>query len=73
MAGKGAGGIAGKVLREYPAGTRVRLCRMDDVQAPPTGTEGTVTGVDDLGSVLVDWDNGSRLSVIYGKDVIEKI
>jgi hypothetical protein len=34
----------------YPAGTRVELLRMDDVQAPPIGTKGTVTGVDDTGS-----------------------
>ena len=31
---------------EYPDGTRVRLVKMDDVQAPPIGTEGTVVGVD---------------------------
>lgn len=36
-----------RVRREYPAGTRVELVRMDDVQAPPIGTKGTVTGVDD--------------------------
>ena len=30
---------------EYPNGTRVRLIKMDDVQAPPIGTEGTVVGL----------------------------
>lgn len=35
---------------EYPDGTRVRLVKMDDVQAPPIGTEGTVVGVDGIGS-----------------------
>ena len=39
-----------RVRREYPAGTRVELVRMDDVQAPPIGTKGTVTGVDDTAS-----------------------
>lgn len=34
----------------YPTGTRVALVCMDDVQAPPIGTQGTVTGVDDTGS-----------------------
>jgi hypothetical protein len=30
-------------LREhYPAGARVELLQMDDVQAPPIGTKGTV-------------------------------
>lgn len=37
----------------YPAGTRVELVRMDDPQAPPTGTKGTVRGVDDAGNILV--------------------
>nr|WP_289698149.1 DUF4314 domain-containing protein [Enterocloster clostridioformis] len=56
----------------YPAGTRVELIQMDDAQAPPLGTKGTVTGVDDTGSLLVDWDNGSGLSVIYGIDLVRK-
>ena len=43
----------------YPAGTRVELLQMDDVQAPPIGIKGTVTGVDDTGSLMVNWDNGS--------------
>ena len=52
----------------YPAGTRVELLQMDDPQAPPIGTHGTVIGVDDIGSIMVDWDNGSGLSVAYGED-----
>ena len=56
-------------LREhYPAGARVELLQMDDVQAPPIGTKGTVVGVDDAGSIMVRWDNGSGLSVAYGMD-----
>ena len=35
--------------KTYPGGTRVELVRMDDVQAPPIGTKGTVYGVDDTG------------------------
>ena len=62
-----------RVRREYPAGTRVELVRMIDEQAPPTGTKGTVTGVDDTASVMVAWDNGSRLNAIYGEDEVRKI
>ena len=47
-----------RVRREYPVGTRVELLRMDDVQAPPVGTLGTVVGVDDTASLLMRWDNG---------------
>ena len=57
----------------YPAGTRVELVRMDDVQAPPIGTKGTVYGVDDTGSILVNWDNGSGLNVVYGVDSCRKL
>ena len=62
-----------RLRQQYPAGTRVQLHKMDDIQAPPIGTCGTVTGVDDAGSLLVDWDTGSHLSVIYGIDQVYKI
>lgn len=65
--------IVEKVRREYPAGTRVELVRMDDCQAPPLGKLGTVTGVDDTASLMVDWDNGSGLNVVYGEDLAVKI
>nr|DAL81901.1 MAG TPA: protein of unknown function (DUF4314) [Caudoviricetes sp.] len=55
--------------RRYKSGTRVDLLQMDDVQAPPIGTKGTVLGVDDIGSIMVAWDNGSGLSVAYGADL----
>ena len=61
------------VRREYPAGTRVELVRMDDLQAPPVGTHGTVTGVDDTASIEVSWDNGSGLCVVYGEDACRKL
>jgi hypothetical protein len=65
--------IVERIRRQYPVGCRVELVRMDDVQAPPIGTKGTVTGVDDTASIMVNWDNGSRLNVIYGEDYAAKI
>ena len=44
---------------------------MEDDQAPPAGTLGTVYGVDAIGSILVKWDNGSMLNVIFRVDRIE--
>ncbi|WP_422879619.1 DUF4314 domain-containing protein [Miniphocaeibacter massiliensis] len=59
-------------LREtYLKGTRVKLVKMDDLYAPPIETEGTVIGVDDIGSIMVNWDNGSSLSVVYNIDKCE--
>ena len=63
-----------QALREcFPKGTRVELVKMDDPQAPPIGTKGTVLGVDDIGSIMVAWDNGCGLSVAYGEDICRKV
>ena len=63
----------GMLRINYPKGTRVELVKMDDVQAPPVGTLGTVTCVDDLGTIMVDWDNGSKLGIALGEDICRKI
>lgn len=60
-----------RIRKQYPAGTRVKLISMDDPQAPPPGTRGTVKGVDDIGSIMIAWDNGCGLSAAYGQDVVE--
>ncbi|TDT71539.1 uncharacterized protein DUF4314 [Hypnocyclicus thermotrophus] len=59
--------------KQYTAGCRVELLQMDDIQAPPIGTKGTVIGVDDIGSIMVKWDNGCGLSVAYGEDRCRRI
>lgn len=62
-----------ELRKEYPVGTRVVLIKMDDIQAPPIGTKGTVKGVDDIGSIMVTWDNGSSLNVVFGEDIVKKV
>lgn len=57
----------------FPRGCRVELVRMDDPQAPPIGTFGTVIGVDDIGTIHVNWDTGSCLGVAYGEDACRRI
>ena len=47
--------------------------KMDDRQAPPVGTLGTVIGVDAIGTVHVDWDNGCGLGVAYGEDACRRV
>lgn len=67
-------GLKVKTLKKlYPNGTRVKLLEMEDPFAPPIGTLGTVIGVDDIGSILVSWDNGQSLNVLYGIDKIMKL
>ncbi len=57
----------------YPAGTRVKLLEMNDIQAPPIGTLGTVMYVDDIGTIHIKWDNGSTLGTAYPEDRVTKI
>lgn len=61
-----------RIRKQYPVGCRVELLRMDDAQAPPIGTKGTVRYVDDIGSLGVAWDNGSSLQVVYGEDLCRR-
>ncbi len=64
-----------EALREkYPPGCRVELVKMDDpYREMPPGLRGVVTGIDDSGSIHVDWQNGSSLAVIFGEDHAVKI
>lgn len=63
-----------QMLREqYPKGTRIELVSMDDPQAPPVGTRGTVVCVDDAFQLVMQWDNGQTLSLIPGIDGFKKV
>lgn len=59
------------IRRQYPKGIRVELVKMNDpfntVLHP--GSKGTVVSVDDIGTIHVNWDCGSSLGIIYGKDI----
>lgn len=57
-----------RLRRRYSVGTRIELLKMDDIQAPPIGTRGTIEGVDDIGNIMVRWDNGSGLNLAPGVD-----
>ncbi|WP_445278788.1 DUF4314 domain-containing protein [Streptococcus sp. KHUD_013] len=59
--------------KRYPAGTRVRLLKMEDPNPVPIGMLGTVEDVDDIGSLVVQWDNGRQLHVLHDIDEVEKI
>lgn len=59
---------------QYPPGTRVELVRMNDPYSKlKPGDQGTVTFVDDIGTVFVDWDRGSGLGAAYEEDVIKRL
>ncbi len=37
------------------------------------GAKGTVTSVDDIGTIHVSWDSGGSLGVAFGEDLCKKI
>ncbi|MBR4060097.1 MAG: DUF4314 domain-containing protein [Lachnospiraceae bacterium] len=51
------------IKKQYPKGTKIRLCEMEGETTVPPGTKGTVTKVDDIGQIHVKWENGSSLAI----------
>ena len=50
-------------------GDKVKCLHMDDPYAAvPSGTIGTVIAIDALGTIHVQWENGSSLGLIPGED-----
>ena len=67
-------GIIDRLRIEYPVGTRVELISMEDeYRKLKPGERGTVTGVDDIGTIHVNWDCGSCLGVAFGEDHCTKV
>ena len=64
-----------RIREEFTEGTRIELTRMRDPYRTDLvpGCKGTVTGVDDAGSIHVRWDIGSSLAVVYGEDACKKL
>lgn len=74
----GAFGIPDHIIRglkeKYPVGCRVELISMNDpYRHLEPGTQGTVIAVDDIGTIHVDWDNGSSLGIAYGEDSCKRV
>lgn len=66
--------VVERLRRQYPAGCRVELVSMNDPYARlKPGDRGTVVAVDDIGTVHIDWDNGSGLGAAYGEGVIRRL
>lgn len=58
-----------RLRKQYPKGTRVELVRMNDPYTKlKPGDKGSVTWVDDAGTIQISWDCGSSLGVVYCED-----
>jgi len=63
-----------RIREQYPAGTRVELISMDDPYTKLSpGDKGTVTHVDDTGTIFCRWDSGSRLGLVHGIDSFKRV
>ena len=55
--------------KEAKEGMRVELISMSDDPNPvPAGTKGTISFIDGMGTIHVEWDNGRVLGIIPGVD-----
>ena len=62
-----------RIRKEYPAGCRIVLDEMDDpYRKIRIGSQATVKGVDDAGTVMPAWDEGGSLGIAYGADRCHK-
>ena len=58
-----------RIRKRYPVGCRVELVYMNDPYTKlKPGDRGTVTMVDSIGTIFVNWDCGSGLGIVYGED-----
>lgn len=62
-----------EIENKYRPGLKVKLIKMYDLYAPPARTIGIIKGVDSVGNILVNWENGSSLSLISVIDEFEII
>ena len=63
-----------RIREQYPVGCTVEIIEMcDPYRDMPAGLCGTVTHVDDTGTVFADWENGSTLGAVFGEDRIRRI
>ena len=63
-----------KIKEQFPKGTTIKCLQMNDPFHPvPPGTIGVVEHVDDMGTIHMNWENGSTLALIYGEDRFKKL
>ena len=58
----------------YEKGDRIELIFTSDPYTKlKSGDKGTVLFIDDIGTIHIKWDNGSRLGMVLGEDSIKII
>jgi hypothetical protein len=63
-----------RLKESYPNGCRIELISMDDPYTSLSpGDLGTVSDIDDIGTIFASWDRGSSLGLAYGIDQYRKV
>lgn len=67
--------IVAHIRKLYPVGCRVKLVHLgnDPYSELLPGDLGTVSIIDDTGTIFVNWDRGSTLGIVYGVDIVRKL
>jgi len=60
-----------KSQNELLIGRRVKCIEMKDEYPVPSGTFGTITSIDDIGTLHVKWDDGRTLGLVPNEDIYE--
>ncbi len=62
------------IRSKFPEGCRIELVSTKDPYTNlKRGDQGTVTFVDDMATIHINWDNGSGLGMVYPVDIIRRI
>ena len=62
-----------ELKNEYPIGTKIELIHMNSETLMNPGLKGEVTGIDDKGNILMNWENGSSLALNMDDDSFKKM
>ena len=59
-----------RIREQYPIGTLVELINLDDPynRSLHPGDIGEISHIDDVGTIFVNWRNGSGLGLVVGVD-----
>ena len=58
-------------MDETLKGKGITLIKMEDPYPIESGAKGTIRGVDGIGQIHVDWDNGRSLALVPGVDLYQ--
>ena len=66
--------LAEEYRKSHPPGTRLMLLgTTEKLQPIPIGMKGTVSHIDDMAQIHMEWDNGRTLAILPEEDLFRKL